>query len=162
MFAKAGAFFGHSLHTVSNPYECNIEGIKFLGTSGQNIESIRQFSSIDDSIKLMEYTLECGHLAPTAPDSLGCFPYYETDPFIIPQHDGPHVYFAGNQPNYSCKTIESQSGKSVAMISVPSFHSTLTAALVNLRDLSCQPVTFSVSIANQSDSWNTNLQLSSN
>lgn len=101
----------------------------------------------------MEYTLECGHLAPTAPDSLGCFPYYKTDPFIMPQDRGPHVYFAGSQQTYSCKTIEHQSGRSVVIISVPSFHSTQTAVMVNLRDLSCQPVTFNGCIANPPSCW---------
>lgn len=147
MLTKSSAFLGHSLHTVSNPYECDIEGVRFLGTSGQNIDNIRQHSSIDDSVKLMEYTLECGHLAPTAPDSLGCFPYYESDPFIIPQDTGPHVYFAGNQQAYSSKTVKYDSGRSAVIVSVPSFHSTQTAVLVNLRDLSCQPVSFNVCIA---------------
>ncbi len=36
-----------------------------------------------------------GHLAPTCPDTIGCFPYYEQDPFILDTL--PDVFIAGNQ-----------------------------------------------------------------
>lgn len=142
MFPKAGAYRGSSFNTVTNPYQCDVEGVNFLGTSGQNIKNLRQYGEIDDPLMLLEYTLKSGHIAPTAPDSLGCYPYYEADPFIIPQDFGPHVYFAGNQPKFQTKTVADVSGKSVLLISVPSFHSTESAVLVNLRDMTCESITF--------------------
>jgi len=36
-----------------------------------------------------------GHLAPTCPDTIGCFPYFEQDPFILDTL--PDVFIAGNQ-----------------------------------------------------------------
>lgn len=34
---------------------------------------------------------------------LGCYPFYQKDPFIL--EDCPHVYFSGNAPSYQCKRI---------------------------------------------------------
>ena len=36
-----------------------------------------------------------GHLAPTCPDTIGCFPYYEQDPFVLDTL--PDVFIVGNQ-----------------------------------------------------------------
>ncbi|XP_039262136.2 DNA polymerase delta subunit 2-like [Styela clava] len=142
MFPKSGSYRTSTFKTVTNPYECEIEEVKILGTSGQNIKNLQQFGNESDSMKLLEQTLLSAHLAPTAPDSLGCFPYYENDPFIIPEDNFPHVYFAGNQETYGAKTITGNDGQSVLAISVPSFDKTETAVLLNLRTLTCEPITF--------------------
>ena len=42
-----------------------------LGTSGQPVSDIYKFSSLEDHLEMLQMTLECGHLAPTAPDTLG-------------------------------------------------------------------------------------------
>ena len=34
---------------------------------------------------------------------VGCFPFYDQDPFII--KTVPHVYFAGNQPEFASSTV---------------------------------------------------------
>jgi hypothetical protein len=38
-----------------------------------------------------------GHLAPTCPDTIGCFPYYEQDPFVLDTL--PDIFIVGNQVN---------------------------------------------------------------
>ena len=43
----------------------------------------------------MERSLQWRHLAPTAPDTLPCYPFCDTDPFVL--GECPHVYFVGNQ-----------------------------------------------------------------
>ncbi len=43
----------------------------FVGTSGENILDIRRFTVVTDSLRILENTLQWGHLAPTAPDTLG-------------------------------------------------------------------------------------------
>ena len=47
------------------------------------------------SLELLQQTLEWRHLAPTAPDTLSCYPFCDTDPFVL--DSCPHVYFVGNQ-----------------------------------------------------------------
>lgn len=44
---------------------------RFLGTSGQNISDIFKYSSMDDYLEILEWTLLAGHISPTAPDTLG-------------------------------------------------------------------------------------------
>ncbi|KFO98449.1 DNA polymerase delta subunit 2, partial [Calypte anna] len=122
-----------TLHLVTNPYQADVDGVRFLGTSGQNISDIFKYSSMDDYLEILEWTLLAGHLCPTAPDTL--------DPFILTEC--PHIYFCGSAPRFQSKLLKGEEGQQVLLVTVPDFSATQTACLVNLRDLSCQPVTFS-------------------
>ncbi|NXA43928.1 DPOD2 polymerase, partial [Eudromia elegans] len=141
------------------PFPC-----RFLGTSGQNVSDIFKYSSMDDYLEILECTLRVGHLSPTAPDTLGkagpggqalpwrgagglpvsrvlppgCYPFYKSDPFIL--SECPHVYFCGNTPRFQSKLITGDGGQRVLLVAVPAFSATQSACLVNLRDLSCQPI----------------------
>ncbi|KAH3742747.1 DNA polymerase delta subunit 2 [Pelomyxa schiedti] len=128
-----------TFHLVTNPHECEIAGRIFIGTSGQNIENMRRLCK-EEGITLMQKTLEWRHLAPTAPDTLGCFPFVEDDPFILDQC--PHIYFAGNQHEFATNTINGESGQRVVTVLVPDFATTQTIALVNLRTLAVTPFYF--------------------
>ncbi|XP_065065704.1 DNA polymerase delta subunit 2-like [Rhopilema esculentum] len=143
MFPKALSY--PTVKSMSNPYEASIGGVRFLGTSGQNIQNIYQFSSYEDRMEILEFTLRCGHLCPTCPDTLSCYPYYTEDPFVL--RDCPQVYFAGNQPSFVTKTVKGDSGQSVLLISVPDFSTTSTAVLVNLRDMTCLPLELEASMS---------------
>lgn len=83
---------------VTNPYELEIQDRLILGTSGQNVSNIQKFSNIDSSLEVLKSIVKWSILAPTAPDTLPCYPYTEEDPFIIKRC--PHVLFAGNTPEY--------------------------------------------------------------
>lgn len=87
------AFYG-----VTNPYEFQIEDRNILGTSGQNIENVAKYSKIADPMELLKSILMWSHVAPTSPDTLPCYPYYEKDPFVI--SSCPHVMFVGNTAEY--------------------------------------------------------------
>ncbi|NXT58875.1 DPOD2 polymerase, partial [Pluvianellus socialis] len=130
-----------TLRLVTNPYQADIDGVRFLGTSGQNVSDIFKYSSMDDYLEILEWTLLAGHISPTAPDTLGCYPFYKSDPFILT--DCPHVYFCGNAPRFQSKLLKGEGGQQVLLVTVPAFSTTQTACLVNLRDLSCQPISFS-------------------
>eukprot|EP01089_Gocevia_fonbrunei_P001663 TRINITY_DN1154_c0_g1_i1.p1 TRINITY_DN1154_c0_g1~~TRINITY_DN1154_c0_g1_i1.p1 ORF type:complete len:441 (-),score=82.13 TRINITY_DN1154_c0_g1_i1:25-1347(-) len=130
-----------SFHLAPNPYEGKIGDTMLLGTSGQNIDDIRKYSKLESSVTIMEQTLKWQHLAPTAPDTLGCYPFYSTDPFII--ENTPHIYFAGNQPAFETKIIN-EGGKVISLVSIPSFSSSQTAVLVNLKTLQASQINFSV------------------
>ncbi|KAL9322262.1 hypothetical protein ACSQ67_010315 [Phaseolus vulgaris] len=77
---------------------------RFLGTSGQNVDDLENYSDAKDKLEFMERTLRWRHLAPTAPNTLGCFPYTERDPFFI--ESCPHVYFVGNQDKFETRIIK--------------------------------------------------------
>ena len=132
-----------TLTTVSNPYQCSIDGVRFLGSSGQTVKDILKYSDFNSHIDVLEKTLIWCHMAPTAPDTLGCYPYSAEDPFII--EECPHVYFAGNMPSFMTKMFTGDAGQKVLLIGVPDFSATGTCALVNLRTLTCTPMQFDLS-----------------
>jgi len=138
MFPKATRF--PTLQCVTNPYDCTIEGVRIMGTSGQPAQDIWKFSRFDEHLDILEKTLEWRHLAPTAPDTLGCYPYTQNDPFIL--SECPHLYFSGNHPKFSTKLYEGKDGQKVRLVTVPRFSDTKTIVLVNLRTMECRPVSF--------------------
>ncbi|XP_054854421.1 DNA polymerase delta subunit 2 [Eublepharis macularius] len=138
-----------TLQLVTNPYQANIDGVRFLGSSGQNISDIFKYSCMSDYLEILEWTLRIGHISPTAPDTLGCYPFYKTDPFIFT--DCPHVYFCGNAPFFKSKVAKGEDGQKVLLVTLPDFSTSQTACLINLRDLTCQPVTFSAFGANEEE-----------
>lgn len=125
---------------VTNPHECEVDRVRILGTSGQNIDDIYKYSRSHDRLQMLEQTLTWRHLAPTAPDTLATYPFSQDDPFILTE--APHVYFVGNQPEFKFNILKGLQGQVVSMVAVPSFHKSGTLVLVNLRTLDCQPMTF--------------------
>ena len=76
----------NTLKLVTNPYDVVLDNKLFLGHAGQAVQDIdRQVTypnamdTDDDAsnreIKILESTLKWGHLCPTAPDTLPCYPY---------------------------------------------------------------------------------------
>lgn len=128
-----------TVQPVTNPYEACVAGVRLLGTSGENVNNIMKYSGYESRMDIIQLTMECGHISPTCPDTLSCYPYDKKEPFIL--EECPHVYFVGNQPGFATRTIEGSSGQQVLMIAVPSFNQTSTALFLNLRDLSCRPIT---------------------
>ncbi|KAJ3298000.1 hypothetical protein HK104_011295 [Borealophlyctis nickersoniae] len=129
-----------TLHHVTNPHAFEVGGVSFLGTSGQTIDDIFKFVESEDRLLMAERTLQWAHLAPTAPDTLWCYPYKDTDPFVLRRR--PHVYFIGNQPEFATTLTKDGRGSLTRIVLVPSFAQTGTIVLVNLNTLECKPVEF--------------------
>ena len=131
-----------TLNLCTNPYCCDIDGVRVLGTAGQPLDDMQRCLPGDDRLKTLQRSLEFQHLAPTAPDTLGCYPFAnkEEDPFVVRQC--PHIFFAGNQPRYESKLVEGADGQRVCSIMVPDFAKEHTCVLVNLDTLECKPMTF--------------------
>lgn len=144
-----------TLQLVSNPYLASIDGVRFLGTSGQNVIDIQKYSSMNSHLQILEETLRLRHVAPTAPDTLGCYPFYQKDPFIL--EECPHVYFSGNAPTLESKLIKGPDGQEVLLVTIPDFSATQTACLVNLRTLECEPVCFSAFSADDDEESEMNI-----
>lgn len=143
MLSKSiGSNFKYNLHTRTNPYKFVLNDVCFLGASGQFVDDIRKSTSVDDPIELMRLTLEAGHLAPTCPDTLACYPYYGKDPFILDEL--PNVYFCGNQMEFKHEVYrpEYDKEKQVHLISLPKFSLTQSCVVLNLRTLKAQEISF--------------------
>lgn len=201
-----GAAAYSSLHRSPNPHDFAVDGVAFLGTSGQNVDDVfrwggarggpprrrawgrgpRRFrrhvhacctsllacfaacapplptvpsstmpalscpcrySDIQDRAGILGALMRWRHLAPTAPDTLAAYPYFESDPFILDAC--PHVLFAGGQPAFETALVEGGSGpgeeggkRAVRVVAVPNFCTTGCVVLVNLATLACHPVYF--------------------
>ncbi|CAM9672360.1 unnamed protein product, partial [Phaeothamnion confervicola] len=107
-----------TFNAVTNPYEAVIGSRIFLGTSGQPLADIMNGKSAADAaadepwcLQLLEDMLHWRHLCPTAPDTLGCYPFVDDDPFVV--EECPHVFFAGNQPCFATKAVRGAEGPQV-------------------------------------------------
>ena len=99
---------------------------------------------------LTEATLRWRHIAPTAPDTLWCHPFFAKDPFVIPQT--PDIYVVGNQPAFATKLVsddgsadgEEGAPKRCRIVLVPNFRQSGVLVLVNMRTLGVRRVQFAV------------------
>ncbi|KAE8668455.1 DNA polymerase delta small subunit [Hibiscus syriacus] len=130
----------NTFRSCTNPHCFELDNIRFLGTSGQNIDDLTKYSEAKDKLDFLERTLRWRHLAPTAPNTLGCYPFTDRDPFLI--DSCPDVYFVGNQEKYGTRLVKGSEGQSVRLISIPRFCETGVAVLLNMRNLECHALTF--------------------
>ncbi|EEY66620.1 DNA polymerase alpha/epsilon subunit B, putative [Phytophthora infestans T30-4] len=153
LFPRSSHF--QSFRCVTNPYEAQVGGVQLFGDAGQPLHSMLQCTlpKRDDNdekmateeqeqeraLDYLELCVEWRHAAPTAPDILACFPMANEDPFIL--ETCPHVYFSGNQPRFSTRLVKGGKDQQVRLITVPSFSETSTIVIVDLKDLSCFPIT---------------------
>ena len=140
-----------TLNLVENPYIFDIYSNKlktkkyFLGTSGENINCIMQYSSINEPLTAMQKTLEWGHLAPLAPDTFRIYPFTDKDPLLLDRI--PDMYFISGKNDFNSKVIEMNADggnkKNVTLIELPDFSSTFKGILFNIDDDSINEINFS-------------------
>ncbi|CAJ0757219.1 17365_t:CDS:10 [Entrophospora sp. SA101] len=94
----------------------------FNCTSGQTIDDIFRYVECDDRLLFAEKTLYWRHIAPTAPDTLFCYPFQDEDPLIINQT--PHVYFIGNQKEFKTCLLKGSKNQTTRIILLPTFSTT--------------------------------------
>ena len=121
-----------NFQALSNPYDCKLEGVRVLGSSGQGVADVLQYSSVENSIDALTLCLEARHLAPTAPDTLACYPVSDIDPLVI-QGD-VHVFFSGNHKDLGVKVLQDERGVSLC-VALPAFSVTGQAVIVDLNNL---------------------------
>ncbi|KAK4343726.1 hypothetical protein RND71_036820 [Anisodus tanguticus] len=129
LFPGSSAY--NTFRSCTNPHCFELDNIRFLGTSGQNIDDLGKYSEANNNIEFMERTLRWRHLAPTAPNTLGCYPFTDRDPFYV--ETCPHVYFVGNQDKYESRLIKGSEGQMVRLICIPRFAETGVAVVVSLH-----------------------------
>ena len=140
-----------TLNLVENPYIFDIYSNKskskkyFLGTSGENINCIMQYTSINEPLIAMQKTLEWGHLAPLAPDTFRIYPYTDKDPLLLERI--PDMYFISGKNDLKTKVIEmnkdGKNKKNVTLLELPDFSSTFKGILFNIDDDSINEINFS-------------------
>ena len=144
-----------TLNLVENPYIFDIYSYKlkdkkyFLGTSGENINCIMQYTSISEPLIAMEKTLEWGHLAPLAPDTFRIYPFTEKDPLLLEKI--PDMYFISGKNEFKMKKVEfnydEDSKKRVTLMELPDFSSTFKGIVYNIDDDSINEINFSQNLS---------------
>lgn len=129
--------------TVTNPWEGELDGWRILGTGGQNLDDLFRYVDSDDRLDMMEAMCRWRCSAPTAPDTLWCYPFQDDDPFVM--KECPHVYFVGSQPDFGTRIISGPEGQTVRLISVPSFSVSKEIILIDSETLDVSRVKISTS-----------------
>ncbi|KAH6492822.1 hypothetical protein HBI55_129360 [Parastagonospora nodorum] len=120
----------HGLDMVTNPWEGDVEGYRILGTSGQNVADLFKYVEKVKTVQIMEMMLRWRCIAPTAPDTLWCYPFQDDDPFLV--KECPHLYFVACQKKFGKRIIEGPAGQKVLVVSVPRFSKRKQVVLVDL------------------------------
>ncbi|KAL6425543.1 hypothetical protein ACFW04_009592 [Cataglyphis niger] len=131
-----------SMYGATNPWVGNIGGRIIAGSCGGPIVDIMKITGLSQlsPLEWLERTLIWRHYAPTGPDTLSIHPFFKNDPFVI--KECPDIYFAGNMDKYDTKLITADEGQMIRLICIPKFSESKTAVLVNLQDLTTQPISF--------------------
>ncbi|KAI7941838.1 hypothetical protein MJO29_013912 [Puccinia striiformis f. sp. tritici] len=144
LFPKSSSKPDRQLVMGPNPWWAQIGGSTFLGTSGQNSDDIFRYVGHEDRLRIAGDMLRWSHIAPTAPDTLHCYPFKDHDPFILTCL--PHVYFIGNQPDFRTELIDFESTPQqeqptrTRVILVPKFSKSGTVVLVDPVSLETQQI----------------------
>lgn len=128
--------------SVTNPVEFDIDGWRFLGAGGQTLDDVYKYVHGEERLEMMESMLRWRLTAPTAPDTLPCFPFQDGDRFVL--KESPHVFFVGNQPKFETSEIEGPHGETVRIVAVPSFRKTGQVIVMDLESLTPELVTIEV------------------
>ncbi|CAK5279540.1 unnamed protein product [Mycena citricolor] len=114
-----------------------------LINSGQPVNDMLKYvpSSRSTPLSLVASTLKWRHMAPTAPDTLWCHPYFSADPFVF--SETPDLYLVGAQDHFATKVV-SEGARRCRVVLIPRFSQTGILVLVNLRSLQVKCINFSV------------------
>lgn len=120
-----------------------------LATSGQPLNDMCKYvpTAPTTRLNLAEATLKWRHIAPTAPDTLWCHPFFTIDPFIMAET--PDIYAIGSQPRFATRLVKEGKRRS-RVILVPSFAQTGILVLVGLKSLDVRIVRLTEDILPQS------------
>mmetsp|Transcript_44631 Transcript_44631/g.142246 ORF Transcript_44631/g.142246 Transcript_44631/m.142246 type:complete len:307 (-) Transcript_44631:340-1260(-) len=122
-----------NFRSVTNPYECQLDGVNVLGHSGQPVEDLLRCTQLGSPLEALATCLGVSHLAPTAPDTLETQPFTVGDPFVM--GEVPHVLFSGCHERAEHQWQASSRGEGGTLcVCVPAFCRQPALVLVNLRN----------------------------
>lgn len=126
------------LDFVTNPWEGDVEGWRILGTGGQTVDDLLKYVEDVQPLEVMEMMLRWRSVAPTAPDTLWCYPFQDDDPLIL--KECPHIYLAGNREKFESRVVEGPAGQQVLLLGVPKYSETGQVVLVDMETLEVEIV----------------------
>jgi DNA polymerase delta subunit 2 len=124
--------------STTNPVDFDCDGWRFLVGGGQTLDDILKYITSEGRTEMMEAMLRWRLAAPTAPDTLPCYPFQDGDRFVL--KECPHVYVMGNQPRFETGVVEGPQGQAVRLVAVPRFKDTGEVVLLDLETLEVEIV----------------------
>ncbi|CAD2086105.1 DNA polymerase delta small subunit, putative [Plasmodium vinckei lentum] len=132
-----------SFQCVTNPYMFSIDNVNVCCMSGEPVNNITSFSKITklDALKMIA---KSRILSPTSPDTLGCYPYIDNDPFCI-QDDNiyPHIFVNGNCSKLEMQYLENEN-KLPFLVCLPDFSVTPKALAINIKNMEYKILSFNI------------------
>jgi len=134
-----------SFRCATNPHSFVLgEDVQVIGHSGQPVsDALMSMKPGTKAIDVLDWTINrFRHLAPTAPDTLSCYPFYDRDPFVL-EKDSCRLAFSGG-----CKSFETKVSRGTRLVCVPSFRETHQVVVVDLDapDLAASVVSFDINV----------------
>ena len=120
-------------HSATNPFDFDCDGWRFLSTGGQPVDDVYKYVTGEDRLEMIEAMLRWRLVAPTAPDTLWCYPFQDGDAFVL--KECPHVFVVGNQPRFETNSISGPFGQTVRLLAIPKFKNTGEIVLLDLETL---------------------------
>ncbi|KMZ93617.1 DNA polymerase delta small subunit, putative [Plasmodium vivax] len=132
-----------SFQCVTNPYLFSIDGVNVCCMSGEPVNNIVSYSK-NCPLDALKMIAKSRILSPTSPDTLGCYPFIEKDPFCLPDDDKyPHIFVNGNCAQLEVQHLHGE--KTLPLLAcLPSFDVTPKALLVNIRNMQHVTLSFDV------------------
>jgi DNA polymerase delta subunit 2 len=125
--------------STTNPVDFDCDGWRFLVGGGQTLDDVLKYiSTSNERVEMMEAMLRWRLTAPTAPDTLPCYPFQDGDRFVL--KECPHVYVVGNQPRFETGIVEGPQGQMVRLVAVPRFKETGEVVLLDMETLEVEVV----------------------
>lgn len=97
---------------ATNPALFLLDQVRFLVLPSQSVNDAKWYTGLDSldteaAFQVIATILRCRHLAPTAPDSICCYPSFERDPFVLaPESSFPQVVVCGGQAEFAYRQVE--------------------------------------------------------
>lgn len=123
------------LRVTPNPYACQHDHARVLGTDGTNVRDICDTLQCTP-VEALEKIVTWSHLCPTGPDSIPTVPHIDMDPMVMDE-EAPHLLFSGNADAFDTKVVHN-----TRLVCVPSFARTGEAVLVNVDSMQVEVLRF--------------------
>ncbi|EER14991.1 DNA polymerase delta small subunit, putative [Perkinsus marinus ATCC 50983] len=122
------------LTAETNPARFQVGDCVFLGSTGACVKEVTQYSTTTNVLDALELTARGRVIAPTAPDTIACYPFPSFDPLVITDEEPVgHVMFSANHDKAEFRVVDFGDAK-VTLLSVSAFTSDPVLLLVNIND----------------------------
>lgn len=149
----------NSFQCVTNPYIFSVDNVNICCMSGEPVNNICAYSK-NGNIESLQLIAKSRILSPTSPDTLGCYPFTENDPFCLcDDKTYPHIFVSGNSeslevsglipaPSLAAPTIgESlEIVKLPLLICLPNFRRIPKVVIVNLKNMDHKILSFEIDL----------------